>query len=107
MLPKEWAYKTSELSNGNSFLCNLNLLTISLTVVINLVSFTFQNLIHMLDNWYVNTIISILHEFDILFMTEEISCYKCITMLHYKIQNLLQIYVTSSSLIVHICSYLH
>lgn len=54
-----------------------------------------------MDN--VNTIISILNEFDILFMTEEISSYKCSTMLQ-EIQNLLQIYVTSSSLIVHTCS---
>lgn len=39
----------------------------------------------MLDNWYVNIIILIFNEFDILIMIEENLCYKCNIMLYYKI----------------------
>lgn len=41
MLLKEWVYKISELSNGNSFLCDFNFLMISLMFMINLVFFMF------------------------------------------------------------------
>lgn len=73
--------------------------------MIKLAPYTFQILIVCLTMDIVNTIILILNEFDILIMTEKISCYKFNTMLQ-EIQNLLQKYVKSSSLIVHTCSYL-
>lgn len=63
---------------------------------------TLANYMYTLQIWFVyltidvvNITILILNEFDILIMTEESSCNKINTMLQ-EIQNLLQIYATSS-----------